>query len=159
MAVDSAEFRRILGHWTTGVAIVATLSEDGTPRGLTANAVASVSLNPALVLACIEHGADTHAAISAAGCFSINVLRQADERLARRFAGDETTDKFTGVAWHAELTGAPVLDDALAWVDCTLRNVLDGGDHTIFVGAVAAGDAAEGEPLLYYRGGYSRLAP
>jgi flavin reductase (DIM6/NTAB) family NADH-FMN oxidoreductase RutF len=159
MPVDPSEFRRILGHWTTGVAIVATVSGNGQPRGLTANAVASVSLEPPMVLVCVERIADTHDAIRSAGFFSVNVLPQAAERIARRFAGDIVAGKFDGVAYHAEVTGAPVLDEALAWVDCRLREAHDGGDHTIFVGDVVAGDAREGEPLVYYRGGYNRLLP
>jgi flavin reductase (DIM6/NTAB) family NADH-FMN oxidoreductase RutF len=159
MAVDPPEFRRILGHWATGVAIVASVSETGEPRGLTANAIASVSLDPPLVLVCIEHDADTHRSIVDSRVFSVNVLPQAAERLARRFAGNETDDKFVGVAFRAEITGAPVLDEALAWVDCRVRDVHAAGDHTIFVGEVLAGDAREEEPLAYYRGGYGRLAP
>jgi flavin reductase (DIM6/NTAB) family NADH-FMN oxidoreductase RutF len=159
MPVEPSEFRRILGHWASGVAIVSTTTAAGEPRGLTVNAVASVSLTPPLVLACIETVADSHDPIRDAGYFAISVLAQDGERVARRFAGDETADKFRGVAWHTEVTGAPVLDAALAWVDCRVREALDGGDHTIFVGQVVAGDAREGDPLVYYRGGYNRLLP
>lgn len=157
--VDSSEFRRVLGHWTTGVAVVATVGADGEPRGLTANAVASVSLDPPLVLACVERGAETHDAIRTAGFFAISVLTQDDERAARNFAGDDGADKFRGFAWRAEVTGAPVLDGALAWVDCRIRDVFDGGDHSICVGGVVGAGAREGEPLVYYRGGYNRLTP
>lgn len=159
MSVEPFEFRRILGHWTSGVAIVATTTAAGEPRGLTANAVASVSLEPPLVLACIERIADSHDTIRDAGCFAISILAQDDERVARRFAGNETADKFRGVAYHTEATGAPVLDAALAWVDCQVHDLLDGGDHTIFIGRVLAGDAREAEPLVFYRGGYNRLVP
>jgi flavin reductase (DIM6/NTAB) family NADH-FMN oxidoreductase RutF len=159
MPVDSAEFRRILGHWTTGVAIVATTARQGEPRGLTANAVASVSLDPPLVLVCVERGADTHDSIRTAGCFAISMLPQAAERTARRFAGADAEAKFDGVAYHTAITGAPILDEALAWVDCQLRDAHEGGDHSIFVGEVLAGDAVEGEPLAFYRGGYHRLVP
>jgi flavin reductase (DIM6/NTAB) family NADH-FMN oxidoreductase RutF len=159
MSVEAAEFRRILGHWTTGVAVVASVTADGDPRGLTANAVASVALEPPLVLACIERCADTHDCIIASRCFSISILSQVDESTARRFAGDDTRDKFRGLAYHTEMTGAPVLDAALAWVDCRVRDVFDGGDHSIVIGEVIAGDAGEAEPLVYYRSGYHRLAP
>jgi flavin reductase (DIM6/NTAB) family NADH-FMN oxidoreductase RutF len=159
MAVDSAEFRRILGHWTTGVAIVTSVAPGGHPRGLTANAVASVSLEPPLVLVCVERGADTHDSIRSAGSFAISILPQAAERTARRFAGDATETKFEGIAWRAVLSGAPVLDEALAWVDCRVQDAYDAGDHSIYVGAVLAGDAREGEPLVYYRGGFNRLLP
>ena len=156
--MESSEFRRILGHWTTGVAVVASVTAERAPRGLTANAVASVSLQPPLVLACVERSADTHDCIITAGCFAISMLRQSDEATARRFAGDDIADKFRGLAWRTEATGAPVLDDALAWVDCRVRNRYDGGDHSIFIGEVVAGDAVEAEPLVYYRSGYHRLA-
>jgi flavin reductase (DIM6/NTAB) family NADH-FMN oxidoreductase RutF len=159
MAVEPDEFRRILGHWTTGVAVVATVTRGGEPRGLTANAVASVSLEPPLVLVCVERGADTHGSIRAAGFFAISILPQAAERTARRFAGEHAEGKFDGIAWHSGSTGAPLLDEALAWVDCRLRDAHDAGDHSIFVGEVMAGDAVEGEPLVYYRGGYNRLTP
>jgi flavin reductase (DIM6/NTAB) family NADH-FMN oxidoreductase RutF len=154
MGLDSSEFRRIMGHLVTGVTVVtATDPENGQPCGLTANAVTSVSLDPALVLACVERGADTH------DCIAINVLREQDERVSRRFAAWEVDAKFQGVAFHAEVTGAPVLDDALAWVDCKVYAAYDGGDHTIYVGAVQSGDAGMGSPLLYYRGGYGRFVP
>jgi len=160
MSLDSAEFRRIMGHLVTGVAVVTTVDpETGRPCGLTANAVASVSLNPTLVLACVERDADTHDCIERAGVFAINVLREQDERVSRRFASWDVDAKFEGVAFHAETTGAPVLDEALAWVDCRVHAAHDGGDHTIYVGAVEAGDAGMGVPLLYYRGGYGRFVP
>jgi flavin reductase (DIM6/NTAB) family NADH-FMN oxidoreductase RutF len=159
MPVEPAEFRRIMGHWTTGVAVVASLTADRLPCGMTANAVASVSLVPPLVLACVERRADTHDCIIDAGCFSINMLPQSDEETARRFAGDDVADKFRGVAWHTEITGVPILDDAIAWVDCRVHDVFSAGDHSIVVGEVLAGNATEAEPLVYYRSGYHRLAP
>jgi flavin reductase (DIM6/NTAB) family NADH-FMN oxidoreductase RutF len=159
MQIDSSEFRRILGHWASGVAVVATVTPSGEPRGMTASAVASVSLDPPLVLACVERSADTYFSIREAGVFSISMLPQSGEALARRFAGDQTAGKFAGVAYHAESTGAPVLDQALAWVDCRLYGEHDGGDHGIFVGEVVAGDARGDEPLVYYRSGYHRLGP
>lgn len=160
MPIEAAEFRRILGHWSTGVAVVTARGPDGRRCGLTANAFCSLSLDPPLVLVCVERSAATHECIRAAGAFGISVLGADDERIARRFASDEDGEhKFEGIAWHTELTGAPLLDEAVAWVDCTLAAEHAGGDHTIFVGAVAAGDAQDGEPLLYYRGGYRRAGP
>ena len=153
-----AEFRHVLGHWSTGVAIIATLTRSGGPCGLTANAIAAVSLVPPLVLACVERGADTHDALRHAGAFSINILAGGSDDLARRFAGDHAAGKFEGVAHHVEASGVPVLDQALAWVDCRVHAEYDGGDHTIFVGEVLATGARAGEPLLYHRGRYNRLA-
>ena len=159
MSFDRSEFRRVLGHWTTGVAVVTTVTGDGRPCGLTANALASVSLDPPLVLACVQHDADTYACIEESRSFAINVLRADQERIARRFATFEIDRKFEGIAWHTEATGAPVLDDALAWVDCRVYDSHIAGDHTIYVGEVTAGDAAEGSPLVYYRSGYGRFLP
>jgi flavin reductase (DIM6/NTAB) family NADH-FMN oxidoreductase RutF len=157
--LESSEFRRILGHWVSGVAIVATRTDNGKLCGLTANAIASVSLAPPLVLVCVEHNADSHECIRKAGVFSINMLCNNQERIARRFATWEVDTKFEGLAFHTEVTGAPILDDALAWVDCRVHSEHSAGDHTIFVGEVVAGDAKEDSPLLYYRGGYGRLIP
>lgn len=140
------------------MAIVATVTRSGGPCGLTANAIAAVSLTPPLVLACVERGADTHEALRAAGVFSINILARGSEAMARRFAGDDAGGKFDGVSFHTGLSGAPVLDDALAWVDCRVHADYDGGDHTIFVGEVLDAGARDGEPLLYHRGRYGRLA-
>lgn len=158
MTLDSAEFRRILGHWVTGVSVV-TAQADEAPCGLTANAFCSVSLDPPLVLVCVDKTADSHDCIARAGAFCVNVLASDQERLARHFAETESTHKFNGIAFHTERTGAPVLDDALAWVDCQLRHSYEGGDHTIYVGEVVAGNAHEGAPILYYRGGYGRFTP
>ena len=155
--IEPAQFRLVLGHWSTGVAIVATLTRSGEPCGLTANAVAAVSLVPPLVLACIERGADSHDALRDAGIFTINMLADGSEAIARRFAGDDVGGKFIGVPYHTGSSGAPVLDEALAWVDCRVHAAHEAGDHTIFVGAVLAGGTRAGEPLLYHRGRYSRL--
>jgi flavin reductase (DIM6/NTAB) family NADH-FMN oxidoreductase RutF len=157
--MDSAEFRRILGHWASGVGIVTTLMPDGRPCGLTASSFASLSLDPFLVLVCVEKNADTHNCIRAAGFFAVSILGNDDERIARRFAASEVDRKFDGLAYRAETTGSPVLNQALGWVDCRVHAEYEGGDHTIFVGNVVAGNATEGSPLLYYRGGYGRFTP
>ncbi|HEV3052580.1 MAG TPA: flavin reductase family protein, partial [Longimicrobium sp.] len=113
---------------------------------------------PTLVLVCVDLTSDTHAWLKAAGYFAVNVLEEGrGETLARRFASGGAEEKFRGTAWRAERTGAPVLDEALAWMDCRVTAELPGGDHTIFIGEVLAADAREGTPLLYYRGGYGRF--
>lgn len=159
MSIEEAEFRRVLGHLVTGVTVVASSAPDGSPRGLTASAVASVSLDPSLILVCVERAADTHDVIVDSGVFAVSVLGQEDEVLARRFATYDTDSKFDGIAHRAEVTGAPILDRALAWADCQVWATYDGGDHTIFVGEVMDADAGGGPPLVYFRGGYGRLAP
>jgi flavin reductase (DIM6/NTAB) family NADH-FMN oxidoreductase RutF len=159
MTVEPDEFKRVLGHWPTGVSIVAAQPPGDRPRGLTANAFCSVSLEPPLVLVCVAKEADTHHGIADAGAFAVSVLPSDQERLARRFADCETLEKFEGVAHHPERTGAPVLDDALAWVDCRTWATHDAGDHTVYIGEVVAAGAREHSPLLYYRGGYGRFMP
>ncbi|MET0395498.1 MAG: flavin reductase family protein [Longimicrobiaceae bacterium] len=158
--IDQIEFRRVIGHFATGVTVVTTVRGDGEPCGLTASAVCSVSLDPVLVLVCVEHDADTHGCIAAAGKFAVNVLAdEGGESLSRRFATFQVKDKFRGVAFREELTGAPVLEGSLAWLDCRVSQAVEAGDHTIFLGEVLAGDAREGTPLVYYRGGYGRFTP
>lgn len=157
--IDESEFRRVIGHFATGVSVVTSCREDGSACGLTVSAVSSLSLDPTLVLICVDRESDTHAWIQGAGYYAVNVLEEGrGETLARRFATDGGEEKFRGTAWRPERTGAPVLDEALAWMDCRVTAALDGGDHTIFIGEVLAADAREGTPLLYYRGGYGRFA-
>ncbi|MDB4950252.1 MAG: hypothetical protein JWM27_2901 [Gemmatimonadetes bacterium] len=156
--IEDTEFRRVMGHFATGVSVVTTLRADGHPTGLTLSALASVSISPTMLLVCLDRASETHRAIARFGAFAVNVLAEGTgEALARRFAAK--SDKFTGVAFRSEATGAPVLDDALAWMDCRVVQALPGGDHTIYMGEVVAGDACPGTPLVYYRGGYGRLAP
>jgi flavin reductase (DIM6/NTAB) family NADH-FMN oxidoreductase RutF len=158
MSIPAAEFRRILGHLTAGVTVVTATEPDGTMRGLTASAVCPVSLDPPLILVCVSRSARTHDCIDRAGAFAVSILDEETEAVARQFAEDAPDGKFDGLAHRTEATGAPVLEDALAWVDCRLWAGYDGGDHTIFVGRVEAGDATEGGPLVHYRGGFARLA-
>ena len=159
MTLDSAEFRRILGHWASGVSVVTTRTPSGRPCGLTANAISSLSLDPPLVLACVERSADTHDCIVTTRKFAISILPESGERLARLFATANAEQKFDGIAFREEVTGAPVLEEAIAWVDCELHAQYDGGDHSIFIGRVVAGNAHEGTPLMYYRSGYGRFTP
>lgn len=159
MSIDSAEYRRIFGHWATGVAIVTARAGAAGPVGLTVNAVSSLSLRPPLAIVCIDRTSDSHDTIRDASAFAINILADGGERIARRFAEEDAEGRFDGIAWQPGTTGAPVLDDALAWVDCRVTATHEGGDHTIFVGEVVAGDAHEGIPLLFYRGGYADLSP
>jgi len=158
--IDTSEFRRVIGHFPSGVSVVTTRTPAGAPCGLTASAVCSLSLNPTLLLVCVEKGADTHDCITQAGFFAVNVLAEGKgETLARRFAIGQPGEKFTGIAFRDERTGAPVLDEALAWMDCRVAGQARGGDHTVFMGEVLAADAVEGTPLVYYRGGYGRFVP
>jgi flavin reductase (DIM6/NTAB) family NADH-FMN oxidoreductase RutF len=157
MAIEPAEFRRIMAHLAAGVTVVTATGPGGAARGLTASAVTSVSLDPPLVLACVDRSSDTHDCIERAGAFAVNILGRGREAAARRFADQPADEKFHGIPFRTEVTGAPVLDDVLGWVDCRLWASYDGGDHTIFVGEVVSGDAGAGSPLVHFCGGFVRL--
>jgi flavin reductase (DIM6/NTAB) family NADH-FMN oxidoreductase RutF len=148
-----------MGHWVTGVSVVTAQPEGGVPCGLTVNSFCSVSLTPLIVLICVEKNADSHNCIGGSGFFAINVLDSMQETIARRFASWDVSEKFRGLAYHSATSGAPILDIALAWLDCKVTATYPAGDHTIYLGEVMAGDAREGAPLLYYRGGYGCFTP
>jgi flavin reductase (DIM6/NTAB) family NADH-FMN oxidoreductase RutF len=157
MPADSALFRAVMSRFATGVT-VATTCQGSRRVGITVNAFASVSLEPPLVLICLDRTSRVHDIFIKSGIYAINVLSSDQEELSRCFAGDTECrhDEFCGVASHPEVTGAPVFDDALAFVDCRIEHVYDGGDHDILVGRVVALGTGEGgaAPLLYYRSHY-----
>jgi len=155
MPIDDARFRQAMGYFASGVTVVTTASA-GELYGMTVSSFSSLSLNPPLVLICIDKAVPSHDMIRDAGCFVVNILEKRQEHLSRRFA-TTGNDKFKGVAWHSGQLDLPVLDNTLAAIECRLRNVLDGGDHTIFVGEVVDAEIREGAPLLYYRRGYHEL--
>jgi 3-hydroxy-9,10-secoandrosta-1,3,5(10)-triene-9,17-dione monooxygenase reductase component len=150
-------FRDTIGHFVTGVTIVTATGPDG-PAGLTTSAVASLSLDPLLVLVCFELRSRTLAVVRAAERFAVNILREGDEELAAVFASKRVARaKFESVT-HAETHGVPVLDGALAWMACELRELHPGGDHVIGIGEVIGmGTGEERDPLVYYRGRYTTI--
>ena len=154
--VTPERFRAALSSSPTGVTVVTALGAEG-PAGATANAVTSLSLDPPLMLACLDRGSRTLAAARASGLFGVNALAAGHEELARRFmTKDPQPDKWVGVGW-SESSGSPRLDDALMWVACELRDLIDGGDHLILTGNVLEADAREGRPLIFHRGAYRDL--
>jgi flavin reductase (DIM6/NTAB) family NADH-FMN oxidoreductase RutF len=155
MTIDQAEFRTAMGHFASGVTVVTTRS-GGEPVGLTVSAFCSLSLDPPLVLVCIEKSVRSHDAIRAAGLFAVNILARDQEHLSRRFASS-ADEKFEGVGLREGFDEVPLLEGALTVVQCRVRKELEGGDHTIFVGEVVEVEVGTGEPLLYYRGGYREL--
>lgn len=157
MPIDKLEFRRILSHFPTGVTVVTTVGPDGAPYGLTATAFTSVSLDPPLVLVCIDKRAESHPHFHTSRLFAVNFLRTGHEHLSRHFAVSGG-DKFQNLTYARGVTGAPVLAEALGHLECRTVDIFEGGDHTIFLGQVEAGDAGEGEPLLYFRGAYREMA-
>jgi flavin reductase ActVB len=156
MAISGADFRRVMGSFATGVTVVTTVQPGGTPCGLTANAVASVSLDPPLVLVCVDKGAESYPHFEPAGVFAVNVLGEAQEAISSRFA-TSGGDKFADVAFRFGEAGAPILEDCLAHLECRIVHAYDGGDHTIYVGRVEGASIGSGRPLLFFRGAYGFL--
>ncbi|HKH42478.1 MAG TPA: flavin reductase family protein [Solirubrobacterales bacterium] len=154
--VSPEEFRRALRAYATGVTVVTAVGADG-PSGATANAVTSLSLDPPMMLACLDRGSRTLTSVRAQGRFGVNVLAAGQADLAHRFsAKDPAPEKWTGVEW-TEGQGLPRLDGALVWVACELRDLIDGGDHLILTGNVIEAEARDGQPLLFHRGDYRDL--
>ena len=145
-----------MAHLPTGVTIVSALGPEG-PAGATANAVSSLSLEPPLMLAALDRGSRTLAVIDDGGAFGISVLGAGHEELARSFASKAPhTEKWREIAW-TEWARVPILDDALDWVACRLRDRHDGGDHVLLTGEVVDLDAGGGDPLIFHGGRYRGL--
>jgi flavin reductase (DIM6/NTAB) family NADH-FMN oxidoreductase RutF len=156
MPIDAARFRQVLGHFATGVAVITT-SLDGVTYGMTVSSFTSLSLDPQLVLFCATHNTPTQTALLESKVFAVNVLARNQEHLSRQFATRED-DKFRGVAYKLSTHRLPILDGALAVIECKLHSSLPGGDHTILIGEVLETHLGDGQPLIYYRSGYRELA-
>ena len=155
--VDAAQFRQLLGRFATGVTVLTTRAPDGEPIGMTASSVASVSLNPPLVLVSVDKAHDMHAALDLATHFVLNVLSAEQEALSRRFAATGAA-RFLGVSFRENEHGIAVLEGVVAHIDCEKQMAVPAGDHTVFFGLVVGGQATDKRPLLYYRGGYAGLS-
>lgn len=159
--VDGAALRAAMGHFATGVTIVTATAAGGEPCGGTANAVSSLSLEPALALVCLREGSLTLATLLRARAFAFNVLGRDQEELARRFAaaGLKPAERFEGVGWRAGRSGAPLLDGVVATVECSLHDVADGGDHRVVIGRVLAVEHPphHAPPLVFHRGRFTGL--
>ncbi|MBV8772062.1 MAG: flavin reductase family protein [Deltaproteobacteria bacterium] len=157
MPIDKNELRRVMGHFATGVTVITTVSDQGTPYGLTANAFMSVSLEPPLLLISVDKKAESYPYFEQSKVFTINVLRDDQEGLSRRFAVSGG-NKFEGIAFHRGANNVPILEDTLAHIECRLFASYDGGDHTLYLGEILEAETREGKPLLFYRGGYRAFA-
>jgi flavin reductase (DIM6/NTAB) family NADH-FMN oxidoreductase RutF len=157
MSIDEKQFRLTMSQFASGVTVVTT-AYDGARYGLTVAAFASLSLRPPLVLISIEKSVRTHDAISQAGVFGVSILSSAQEEISSRFAS-RIDDRFAGVETAEGELGLPLIEGAVAWIECRIADRLPGGDHTIFVGEVVSSKIHDGEPLLYFRSGYRRIAP
>jgi 3-hydroxy-9,10-secoandrosta-1,3,5(10)-triene-9,17-dione monooxygenase reductase component len=150
-------FRDAISALPTGVTVVTAIGERG-PSGATANAVTSLSLDPPMMLACLDRGSRTLVSVRASGGFAVNVLGAGQEEIARRFSSkDLEPAKWEGVEWE-ERDGAPRIAGSVLWIRCGLRDLIDGGDHLIATGPVLDLEQEDGDPLVFHRGGYRGLA-
>jgi flavin reductase (DIM6/NTAB) family NADH-FMN oxidoreductase RutF len=154
--ISPERFRVALGSYPTGVTVVTAIGPSG-PSGATANAVTSLSLDPPMMLACLDRGSRTLTAVRGQGRFGVNALAAGQEELARQFSGKESEGaKWEGVEW-SEREELPQIAGTLMWVACELRDLIDGGDHLILTGNVIEAESVDGRPLLFHRGEYRDL--
>lgn len=162
MSLDAQSFKEVLSRFASGVTVVTTAG-DGGPYGVTVSAFSALSARPPCVLICLGNHGRARALIEQAGYFAVHILGEQQVTLGPRFARllPQATDLFAGIQYRVERTGAPVLEDCLAWLDCSVHSSTEVGDHTLFVGVVEAlgTGSEEGEPILYYRRGFRVLAP
>lgn len=160
MSITSDAYRDVLRHFPSGVTIV-TIAADGERHGLTVSAFASITPEPPTIMVAIDKRHLAHAMLHRPGAtFAVNILRREQSGLSDRFAWVHDEDRFLVGDWTTAVTGAPVLRDALAWLDCTIRDKLEAGTHTIFLGAVQASavPAPDQPPLVYWNRAYHGLA-
>ena len=155
-SLDPNHFRKACAQFATGITIPTVLGADGKPHGFTANSFTSVSLSPPIVLICVDRKANIIDHFRQASSFGINVLSETQQHLSNRFAG-RGLDRFEGVNWKAGELGVPLIDGAIAHLECGLKEKLEVGDHCIFLGEVLVVKITEGAPLLYFQGRYETL--
>jgi flavin reductase (DIM6/NTAB) family NADH-FMN oxidoreductase RutF len=157
--VTAENFKAAMASFAAGVTIVTTLDAQGAPQAMTATAFSSVSLTPPLCLVCIDKHARTYRPLLLKGSFAVNILRSDQQWLSNRFAS-AIPDRFAEVPWSSgEATGCPIIEAALASMECEVVEVHSGGDHDIFLGRPTSVRVHEGAPLVYFRGSYSSLPP
>ncbi|MBK5294986.1 MAG: flavin reductase family protein [Acidobacteriia bacterium] len=154
--IDPRTFRRACSKFATGITIVTLTGTDGLPHGMTVNAFTSVSLSPPLVLVCVDHSSSLLAHFRAATHYGVNVLNKTQQDLSNRFAM-RGLDRFLGLSWDKGSSGVPLLPGSLAHMECEIRNTFTAGDHDIFIAEVMRVHIANGEPLLFFDGGYPDL--
>src|SRR3989449_6456168 len=154
--VDPAQFRQLLGRFATGVTVVTARDPGGRPVGMTASSVASVSLEPPLVLVSVDRKNDMYPALQAAKRFVLNVLASDQEAVSRRFA-EEHPNRFDGIGYRETKHGIPVLEGVLASIECEKQAEAPGGDHTVFFALVTGGSGSDRPPPPHYPGRYARL--
>ncbi|NNE80652.1 MAG: flavin reductase family protein [Silicimonas sp.] len=154
--IEPRELRDVLGNFATGVAVIATCGEEGQPLGLAVNSFASVSLDPAEILWSIVSNAPSRPAFERHGAFAVNIMPEDLKEQTLRFA-EPVEDKFEGVEWKRGWREVPVLQEALATLECDVKQMMPCGDHHIVVGSVRAIDRRDGNPLVFFRGQFTSL--
>ena len=160
MAVDPEALRTVMRHWTTGVAIL-TARDGAHVHGMTVNSFTSVSLEPPLVLVCVERIVRTHALVEHSRAFALSILCDGQQSISDRFAGRDTEhqDRFESLSTHTAITGAPILAENIGWLDCLVVAAHEAGTHTLFVAEVVAAKLQDGRrPLAYFDRDYHTLA-
>ena len=145
-----------MGRFASGVTVVTATDDAGSAYGMTVSAFASVSLQPPLVVVCIDHAASLHDTLTNAPYFAVNILASTQEPIARRFA-DTGAHGFEGIGYRNGDNGVPILNDVLAFVECRRVSSETAGDHTVIIGETVATSMRDARPLLYYRGGFAQL--
>lgn len=153
MPITQDEFRAALSRFASGVTVVTTKDAAGNLYGITVSAFCSVSLDPPLVLICIEKATGSHFAFHESGIFAVNVLSAGQAALSERFAS-QLPDKFDGLDFNLNLDGLALLSGCLATLECRVKQTFDGGDHSIFIGMVEKAAVHDGDPLVYFIGDY-----
>jgi flavin reductase (DIM6/NTAB) family NADH-FMN oxidoreductase RutF len=156
MTLDPATFRSVLGRFASGITVVTAVDEAGEDHGMTVTAFSSLSLDPPMILVCIDHEATLHPFLERLTHFTANILSADQEAISRRFASEEL-NRFDGIGYTRGASGAPLIDDVLAHLECRVHALVPAGDHTIVIGEVETASARDARPLLYYRGGYAQL--
>ena len=157
MPISKDEFRHALGRFASGVTVVTTRDSGGRLHGITVSAFCSLSLEPPLILVCIEKNTGSHYAFEQSNSFVVNILREDQQHLSDHFASF-LPDKFAAVKYHPGIDDLPVLEDVLANLECRLVNSHANGDHTIYVGQIEKATVNNGNPLVYWHGNYRNLA-
>ncbi len=153
---DGTVFRRVISNFMSGVVVITT-SHNGVPYGMTVSAVSSLSLDPPMLLVCLNASSATQEAVRAAGRFAVNILAEHQGNVAEQFARPGTGDKFAGLTMRDGRTGVPVLPGALATVECRVLEVVSGGTHRVFLAEAVHAEASEGSPLAYFRGRFGKF--
>jgi flavin reductase (DIM6/NTAB) family NADH-FMN oxidoreductase RutF len=160
MTLSPTEFRKSMGCFATGVTII-TLDLEGEVHGMTANAFASVSLDPPLLLVCVDHSARTHAHMHAKKRFGINILAEHQRKISEYYARPVHihghAEEEAGARFDRTAQGTPILHGALAYLECNMQSAQDAGDHTIFIAEVEDVVVRQGDPLLFFRGKYRKI--